>query len=63
MTTDCAQLRVVPRVMLRACHLSVSLKTCAGGSVGPCEPEHSVNQIAFVGKALCRAVIRFWSPA
>ena len=33
------------------CHLSVSEKTCAGGSVAPCEPEHSVNQMPLSGNA------------
>src|SRR5262249_11359187 len=33
------QLRVTPSTRLRACHLSVSENTCAGGSVAPWEPE------------------------
>ena len=63
MTTLCAQLRGTPRVRLRACHFRVSLKTCAGGSLAPCEPEHSVNQIGLSGNAWWSSVIRFWSPA
>ncbi len=63
MTIDFAQLRVTPSVRLRACHFRVSEKTWAGGSVGPCEPEHSVNQMSLSGKRWCSSVIRFWSPA
>ena len=48
-TTDFAQLRVVPIAMVRACQTSVSRKNCAGGSFGPCEPEHSVNQMPLLG--------------
>ena len=57
-TTDEAQLRVTPMTMLRACHFSVSENTCAGGSLAPCEPEHSVNQMPLSGKASCSWVMR-----
>ena len=57
-----AQFRVVPMVMLRAWKVSVSRKNLAGGSVGPCEPEHSVNQIPLSGWASCRAVCALGSP-
>src|SRR3954452_12820584 len=63
LTTVMPQLRVTPRTMLRACHLSVSENTCAGGSLAPCEPEHSVNQTPLSGKASCSWVWRTWSPA
>src|SRR6266511_3809197 len=61
-TTVLPQLRVTPSTRLRACHLSVSEKTCAGGSLGPCEPEHSVNQMPLSGNASCNAVWRLGSP-
>ncbi len=56
LTTDFAQLRVVPSIRLRACQVSVPRKICGGVSFGPCEPEHSVNQMPLSGKALCNAV-------
>ena len=62
LTTVLPQLRVTPSTRLRACHLSVSEKTWAGGSAGPCEPEHSVNQMPLSGKALCSAVWLLGSP-
>jgi hypothetical protein len=62
-TTVDDQLRVTPSTRLRACHFSVSEKNCAGGSLGPCEPEHSVNQISVLGKALCSFVMSDGSPA
>ena len=49
LTTDFAQLRVVPMVSVRACQVSVPRKICSGVSVAPCEPEHSVNQMPFFG--------------
>ena len=61
-TTVLPQLRVTPRTRLRACHLSVSEKTFAGGSVGPCDPEHSVNQMPLSGNARCSTVWRLGSP-
>src|SRR4051812_3566981 len=57
-TTEDAQLRVTPITTLRACHFSVSENTCAGGSLAPCEPEHSVNQMPFCGNASCNCVMR-----
>ncbi len=63
LTTVLPQLRVTPRVRLRACHFSVSENTWAGGSVGPCDPEHSVNQTPLSGNASWSAVCRTWSPA
>src|SRR4051812_42382544 len=63
LTTVLPQLRVTPSTTLRVCHLSVSEKTCAGGSLAPCEPEHSVNQMPLSGKARCRSVWRLGSPA
>jgi hypothetical protein len=57
-----AQLRVVPRTTLRACHVRVSRKTLAGGSCAPFEPEHSVNQIPLSGKASWSAVWALGSP-
>ena len=63
LTTVLPQLRVTPSTRLRVCHLSVSEKTCAGGSVGPCEPEHSVNQMPLSGNAPWSAVWRLGSPA
>ena len=62
LTTDRAQLRVVPMATLRACHTRVSRKNCAGGSAGPCEPEHSVNQMPLSGCASCNAVWALESP-
>ena len=62
LTTDFAQLRVVPMMMLRACQVSVPRKICSGVSVGPCEPEHSVNQMPLRGKASCSAVCALGSP-
>ena len=61
-TTDLAQLRVVPMARVRACQTRVSRKSLAGGSAGPCEPEHSVNQMPFCGYAVCRAVCAPGSP-
>ena len=63
LTTVLPQLRVTPSTRLRVCHLSVSENTCAGGSVGPCEPEHSVNQTPFRGKRCWSSVWRLTSPA
>src|SRR4051794_48237 len=63
LTTVIPQLRVTPSTTLRACHLSVSENTCAGGSLGPCEPEHSVNHTPLSGNASCSRVWRTWSPA
>jgi len=59
---DLAQLRVVPMVMLRAWKVSVSRKNFSGGSVAPCDPEHSVNQIPLSGWASCSAVCALGSP-
>ena len=63
LTTVEAQLRVTPSTRLRLCHFRVSEKTCAGGSVGPCEPEHSVNQSSVPGKASWSFVMSDESPA
>src|SRR4051794_32681026 len=43
LTTVLAQLRVVWITTLRVCQRSVDSKTHSGGSVAPCEPEHSVK--------------------
>ena len=62
LTTDFAQFRVVPSISVRACQVSVPRKICGGVSVGPCDPEHSVNQMPLVGNALCRSVCFDGSP-
>jgi hypothetical protein len=59
---DLAQFRVVPMMIVRACQVSVPRKICSGVSVGPCEPEHSVNQIPLPGWASCSAVCALGSP-
>ena len=50
LTTVCDQLRVTPMTRLRVCHFRVSEKYFAGGSLAPCEPEHSVNHSPCPGR-------------